>query len=269
MSELYVSFPSYTDEALWLLVRGDQVWLDEGQLPTGNKAVLPSFDTEAPAINVGLWQGRTVLMVEWPDRNAEPERGAFSGLRPFMEQGQSQLFQLAGRGVQLANFFRTHRFCGQCGARMRVVQEELATHCDHCQHRCYPRISPSMIVAIKHGRQLLLGQSVRFKNGMYSTLAGFTEPGESMEDTVRREVMEEVGVTVKNIRYVCSQNWPFPHSMMVGFIADYDSGEIRVDPAELQDAAFFDIDALPPLPVEGTIARHLIEQALAEIRSSL
>nr|WP_264296853.1 NAD(+) diphosphatase [Gallaecimonas mangrovi] len=242
------------------------MWLKDGNLPTGNKDVLPRFESDANAVKVGHWQGRPVWMIEWPDRNSDPEMGDFFSLRTLMESGDDALFQLAGRGVQLATFFRTHRFCGQCGARMRVVQDELATHCDHCQHRCYPRISPSMIVAVKKGKQLLLGHSPRHRAEVYSTLAGFTEPGESMEDTVRREVMEEVGLKVHNIRYISSQNWPFPHSMMVGFIADYHSGEIDIDFNELSDAQFFDVDALPLLPPHGTIARQLIDLAITEIR---
>ncbi|WKE65169.1 NAD(+) diphosphatase [Gallaecimonas kandeliae] len=267
MSELYLSLHSHSEEAVWLLVRGDQLWLKDGALPVGDKAMLPSFEPEGPLVKVGTWEGRTAWLLEWPDRNAEPDFGEFSGLRPLLAPGQEALFQLAGRGIQLANFFRTHRYCGQCGARMRVVQEEIATHCDLCQHRCYPRLSPSMIVAVKKGRQLLLGSSPRHKNGMYSTLAGFTEPGESMEETVRREVMEEVGLRVHNIRYICSQNWPFPHSMMVGFIAEFESGDICIDPVELTDARWFDIDALPLIPPAGTIARTLIDHAIAEIQA--
>ncbi|EKE77182.1 NAD(+) diphosphatase [Gallaecimonas xiamenensis] len=265
MSELYLTLQSHQTEAVWLLVRGEQLWFLDGALPQGTKTVLPPFEAEGPAVLVGQWQGRPALMLEWPERHQDPKFGEFGGLRPLLMPGQEALFQLAGRGVQLANFFRTHRYCGQCGARMRVVQEEIATHCDRCQHRCYPRLSPSMIVAVKKGRQLLLGSSPRHKNGMYSTLAGFTEPGESMEETVRREVMEEVGLEVTNIRYVCSQNWPFPHSMMVGFIADYHSGDIQIDPLELTDAQWFDLDALPLIPPAGTIARRLIDQAIDEI----
>ncbi|WP_406664644.1 NAD(+) diphosphatase [Gallaecimonas sp. GXIMD1310] len=265
MSELYQKVSTLPEQAIRLIVRGEQILLnDQGQL---HLPPLDEWDEHSTAVRVGELNGQTAWLLEWHDWHQAPPVGEFTSLRQLMNEPEH--FQLAGRALQLSLFFRTHRFCGQCGARMRVVQEEIACHCDQCQHRAYPRLSPSMIVAVKKGRQLLLGHSQRHRNGVYSTLAGFTEPGESMEETVRREVMEETAISVSNVRYHCSQNWPFPHSMMIGFIADYAGGEIAIDTNELLDAQWFDIDDLPPIPTQGTIARTLLDAAIAEIRAEL
>ncbi|MDF2180394.1 NAD(+) diphosphatase [Aliiglaciecola sp. CAU 1673] len=187
------------------------------------------------------------------------ERAELVSLREAMMREGEQAFGIMARAWQLALFYRTHRFCGQCGSAMHKVDWELATHCNRCQHRCYPRISPCIIVAIRDGNKILLARGSRHKEGMYSTLAGFVESGESLEQAVHREVMEEVGVRVSNLRYFGSQPWPFPHSLMVGFLADYDSGDIQVDGEEIQDAQWFNFDALPLIPPPFSIAGRLIQ----------
>ncbi|WP_341502182.1 NAD(+) diphosphatase [Gallaecimonas sp. GXIMD4217] len=263
MSELYLSTFAIEQAACYLVVCQDRIWLVEGEVPLASRAELGLPEPAEPLLRVGEHQGLPALLYPWPDVNDTPAGGEFVSLRSLLGQ---ELFQLGGRALQLAHFQRTHRFCGQCGARTRMVQEEIAAHCDHCQHRAYPRLSPSMIVAVRRGNRLLLGRSPRHPEGLFSVLAGFAEPGESLEQTVAREVMEEVSVKVRNIRYHCSQNWPFPHSMMVGFLADYDSGEIQVDPLELEEARWFEVDRLPDIPREGTISRVLIDAMVAEIK---
>ena len=136
-------------------------------------------------------------------------------------------------------------------------------HCQACDLRSYPRISPSMIVLVTRGDEILLARSPRFVTGVYSTLAGFAEPGESAEDCLVREVREEVALEVQNIQYVGSQCWPFPHSMMLGFHAEYAGGEIVMQPDEIEDARWFRVDALPPLPAGRSIARYLIDLYVA------
>lgn len=135
--------------------------------------------------------------------------------------------------------------------------------CPSCQVHHYPRLSPSMIVLVTRGDELLLARSPRFVTGVYSTLAGFVEPGESVEACVAREVREEVGVEIGRIQYIASQNWPFPHSLMLGFHAEYRSGEIVPQPGEIEDARWFPLDALPPLPAPRSIARYLIDLHVA------
>ena len=184
-------------------------------------------------------------------------------LRSFFLHGNYDVFNLVARAWQLALFRRTHRFCGQCGKPMQQVDWELAMKCHSCGHRCYPRISPCIIVAIRHQGKILLAQGKAQKErNMFSTLAGFVESGESLEAAVHREVYEEVKVKIKNLEYFGSQPWPFPHSLMMGYLAEYDSGEIEVDGKEIHEAAWFDLDDLPFVPPNLSIAGQLIEETV-------
>ncbi len=178
-------------------------------------------------------------------------------------------FQYVAQAWQYALFLRTHRYCGRCGSEMRKVSWEMAMHCDKCGHRVYPRVSPCIIVAIHDNERILLAQGVRQKGaGFYSTLAGFVESAESLEQAVHREVHEEVGVRLKNIDYFGSQPWPFPHSLMVGYIAEYAGGDIVIDNKEIIDAQWFEIDNLPTIPPKVSIAGHLIEETLRRIKQA-
>jgi NAD+ diphosphatase len=144
---------------------------------------------------------------------------------------------------------------------MDRVAWEMAMHCHTCQHRSYPRVSPCIIVAIRRDNQILLAQGERQKeSGFFSILAGFVESGETLEQAVHREVFEEVGIKVKNVEYFSSQPWPFPHSLMVGYIAEHDSGDIVVDGKEIIEADWFNIDNLPIVPPKFSIAGRLIEE---------
>lgn len=199
----------------------------------------------------------------------EHEDFALFTLRELLEGLPREDFQYVAQAWQYALFLRTHRYCGRCGEAMRKVTWEMAMHCDKCSHRVYPRVSPCIIVAIHNGSQILLAQGPRqVKVGYYSTLAGFVESAESLEQAVHREVMEEVGVRVKNVEYFDSQPWPFPHSLMVGFIAEYAGGDIKVDGREIHDAQWFDIDNLPITPPKVSIAGHLIEETLRRIKKN-
>ena len=185
------------------------------------------------------------------------------GLRQLYPLLGEQGFKLAGAAVQLVEWGRTHRFCGRCGARMEMAVGERAMKCPACGLASYPRLSPAVITAVvrRDGDQprILLARNHRFPAGRYSVIAGFVEPGESLEECVQREVTEEVGVQVTNLRYFGSQPWPFPHSLMVGFTADYAGGEIALEEAEIADAQWFTADNLPQLPPKMSIARQLID----------
>lgn len=178
----------------------------------------------------------------------------------------SDLFLLAGRAFQILEWDRSHRFCGRCGTATRRADAERARICPACGHTQFPRLTPAMMALVKRGRELLLAHAPRFPEGFYSVLAGFTEPGETLEACVRREVREEVGLEVSNIRYFASQPWPFPHSLMVAFIADYAGGDIRVDGEEILHADWFTPDNLPAVPGEMSIAGHLIRWFVEEHR---
>lgn len=176
-------------------------------------------------------------------------------------------FQYVAQAWQYALFLRTHRFCGRCANTLRKVSWEMAMHCDKCNHRVYPRVSPCVIVAIHDNKRILLAQGAQQQTrGFYSTLAGFVESAESLEQAVHREVFEEVGVKLKSLEYFGSQPWPFPHSLMVGYIAEYDSGDIVIDNKEILDAQWFDIDDLPSIPPKISIAGKLIHETISRIK---
>jgi NAD+ diphosphatase len=188
-------------------------------------------------------------------------------LRKLFGSLDETLFWVAGRAWQIAHWDDTHRFCGRCGGKVERKPSERAKYCAACNLSTFPRVSPAVIVLVRRGRQALLARSARATQAgvpFYSTLAGFVESGESLEETVLREIREEVGITVKNLRYFGSQPWPFPHSLMIGFTAEYDSGELQVDGQEILDARFFDAGELPMIPPPLSIARQLIDAWLAD-----
>jgi NAD+ diphosphatase len=192
----------------------------------------------------------------------------WQGLRQLMLQGDAGTFKMLGYASQIATWARQHRFCGSCATPMQPVAGERAMHCPACAAQHYPRLSPSMIVLVTRGDEILLARSPRFNPGVYSTLAGFVEAGESVEECVAREVFEEVGLKVDSLEYLGSQGWPFPHSLMLGFHAQYSSGEIVMQADEIEDARWFALDDLPLLPPPSSISRYLIELYLAR-RSGL
>jgi NAD+ diphosphatase len=181
------------------------------------------------------------------------------GLRALYGLMGEELFAVAGRAVQIAAFGLTHRYCGRCGLETVRDGVERCTRCAACELAFYPRIAPAIIVLVRRGDEALLARSSRFTSDFYSTLAGFVEAGESLEQTLAREVREEVGIEVGNVRYFGSQPWPFPHSLMVGFFADYAGGELAVDGSEIIDARWFSKKALPSIPPRPSIARRLID----------
>jgi NAD+ diphosphatase len=195
--------------------------------------------------------------------SAAPQGHAFRSLRSLFGRLDDHLLSIAGRAFQVADWARNHRFCGACGKPMAAVAGERAMRCE-CGHVAYPRIAPAMMVLVKRGDSILLARNVAVApGGRMSALAGFLEPGESVEDAIHREVHEEVGLFVKDLRYFASQSWPFPGSLMIAFTAEYSSGEIRVDPAEIAEAHWFGPgERLPDLPPPQSISRALIEANL-------
>lgn len=166
----------------------------------------------------------------------------------------------AGRAVQLVAWARDHRYCGRCATPTIGSEHERAMRCPSCGLSAFPRLAPAAIVLVERddGRALLARNSA-WPTPMYSCLAGFVEPGESLESAARREIEEEVGIVVGALRYFGSQPWPFPHSLMLGLFGEYESGEIECDGDEIADAQWFSVDALPELPGPISIARRLID----------
>ena len=196
-----------------------------------------------------------------------PEGFAAAGLRQLFGRIDEAHLAMALRGVQWVEWDRTHRHCGACGAATVRVAHERSRRCPYCGLLGYPRISPAMMVLITRGRELLLGRNHAFPPGRYSALAGFVEAGESIEEAVHREVLEEVAVRVDDLRYFASQSWPFPNSLMIAFTARWTGGEVRPQESELADARFFDIDALPDLPPPLSVAGALIDATVARLRA--
>ncbi|WP_440903343.1 NAD(+) diphosphatase [Catenovulum sp. SX2] len=255
----------FSSAAYWVVVQQDELWLQASTpwLPYGSADELFVDFKANSAIQVGEHVGHPVYMVNAGSVVLAAEYPAeFIEFRELITQTQLEehLFSIAAKAIQFQHFLSTHKFCGRCGKRMYAVSWELAMHCKHCRHRCYPRLSPCVIMAVLDGDKLLLARGKKSRSGRFSILAGFVEPGETLEQAVAREVEEEVGVKVNNIRYVGSQPWPFPHQIMVGFVADHQSGEISIDEQEIAEAAWYTLDALPETPGEYSIAGKMIGQ---------
>ncbi|UBF27653.1 NAD(+) diphosphatase [Kovacikia minuta CCNUW1] len=200
---------------------------------------------------------------ELPKDAILPQGMGLRGLRDLYGTLDDDLFALSGRAIQIVEWDRTHQFCGHCATPTTQLPHERAKRCPNCGLVNYPRLSPAVIVLVSRGDEILLARAPRFPPGMYSILAGFVEPGESLEETVVREVREEVGIEIEDIRYFGSQPWPFPNSLMIGFTATYARGEIVIEPQELTDAAWFHKHHLPPIPPKLSIARKLIDWFVA------
>ncbi len=200
---------------------------------------------------------------ELPEACAAPAGHEFRELRALFGRLPQALHRVAGRAVQIVEWDRTHRFCGACATPTEPVAGERARVCPSCELVSFPRLAPAIIVAVERGDEILLGRGPHFPPGIFSPIAGFVEPGESAEEAVRREVREETAIEVGDVRYFASQPWPYPHSLMLGFQASYRAGELRIDPAELEDAAWFPRDAMPMLfPGNVSIAQWLIHDFL-------
>ncbi|HEX2384671.1 MAG TPA: NAD(+) diphosphatase [Acidimicrobiales bacterium] len=190
-----------------------------------------------------------------------------AGATPLMGlwgQTDETTWTIAGRAVQLVEWERTHRFCGRCRTPTEPAPGERARRCPACGLLAFPRLAPAIIVLVeREDGRALLARGRTFPIPMYSCLAGFVEPGETLEEAVHREVFEEVGIEIDEVRYWASQPWPFPHSLMLGFNARYAGGELALDENEIVDAQWYDRDELPPIPPGMSIARRLIDEWLS------
>lgn len=214
---------------------------------------------------LGHFHGRACFAVRGEGRT--PEGYAKLGLRAWLGKVEPALFYLAGRAQQVIEFDRTHVFCGVCGSETVDHAQDRAKQCPDCGLVSYPRLSPSIIVLIRRDEKMLLARNANWPANMYSTLAGFVEPGESIEQTVHREVEEEVGLKINNLKYFGSQSWPFPNSLMLGFHADYVSGDIVCQDGEIADAKWFGVNDLPNIPPKTAISGWLIDAFVQELES--
>lgn len=221
---------------------------------------------EQQRLFLGFWHGQACFALEIDGEDQfDPMQYQRGSLYQILGRVDEQLFALAGRASQLLAWARDHRFCGRCGEPMAMDIDERAMRCTPCSAIIYPRISPCIIVLITRGEEMLLARHANFPRPMYSTLAGFIEAGESAEDTLVREVREEVGVEVTNLRYFHSQSWPFPSQLMLGYFAEYAGGEIVCDQDEIADAQWFHYKDLPMIPPVSSISGQLIQHYISRL----
>ena len=271
-------------EGCWFVFRGDQLLVEMGPLerPSDDARVrarpawarLPLQKSHnwlgasaTRTLYLGVLNGMQCWAAELPAQAEAPAGMSWQGLRALFSVLDDAHFALAGRAVQLVDWDRSHQFCGRCGARTEAKREERARVCPACKLSAYPRVAPAVMALIKKNTQLLLARSPHFPPGMYSALAGFVEPGESLEQCLAREVAEEVGVQISNTRYFASQPWPFPHSLMIAFVCDWKSGELAPQDGEIEAANWFEVLQLPKLPSKISIARRLIDAVVEEVKS--
>ena len=251
--------------------RGDRVLAlapGEDDLAITSLHDLATAGVGGPRHFLGMLGDRACVAIDLGDEAVEPAGMRFVGLRTLFFKVPDDLLALAARSFQVVDFDRNHKFCGRCGTPTRTRANERAKECPACSLIVYPRVSPAMMALVTRGREMLLARANRFTTGMFSALAGFVEPGETIEDCVRREVREEVGVEVGDITYFASQSWAFPHSLMIAYTATWAGGEIRIDDEEIAEARWFHVDDLPKLPMSVSIARKLIEATAARLRGA-
>lgn len=209
---------------------------------------------------IGELKDKACFTLQYDFEAALPEGYELIPLRDFAAEMSEELFLIAGRASQIINWEKTHSFCGSCGAKTEDKKDEMAKICTQCGHVMYPVICPAIIVAVTKKNKLLLAHNSNFKNNMYSVVAGFVEAGETLEAAVKREVFEEIGIRVKNIKYFKSSPWPFPNSLMLGFFAEYEAGDIKVDGEEILHADWFSKEEFPNIPEKYSLARKLIDE---------
>ena len=254
------------DTLVNFIFRGDELLLREHDLALPDEAACVALalnETAWQALQVGGEAGPRALQL---GRGAEaPELAGygFRKLRSCFGSLDDALMAVAGRAFQVAEWARTHRYCGACGTPTQRVAHEHCMRCPACGLSSYPRVSPAMMVLIRRDDHILLARHATYATARHTALAGFVEAGESIEDAIHREVMEEVGLTVKNLRYFGSQSWPFPHSLMIAFTAEYAGGDVKVQESEIAEARWYGPDAeLPLIPMPQSVAGRLVRANL-------
>lgn len=254
-----ISPPSFKD--LWLIFKDNLLIVEKRD----SVLSIPMAETTAvirskliKVHHIGIFKGYSCYTGEVKDDLKLPNGLEFTDLRSFMAQSSNEDFFLAGKAFQIINWDRTNMFCGKCGSKTNYKEDERAKICPNCGMVHYPHIAPAIIVAIVKDNKILLAHNVNFPTSMHSVIAGFVEPGETFEECVKREVHEEIGIQVKNIKYFESQPWPFPNSLMIAFTAEYAGGEISVDGKEIDHADWFGVENMPFIPCSKSVAVKLI-----------
>ena len=248
-----------TGPAHWFVVRNGEVLVGEQGLWPHRSAADLGLGSGHEPLFLGFLGGEPVWTAGVAVETEPPDGLVFEPLLALAARLPDHQWALAGRAVQLVEWERTHRFCGRCGTATLPAEGERAKRCPECGLLAFPRLAPAVITLVERDGKALLARGRTFGVPMYSCIAGFVEPGETLEEAVRREVREEVGIALGRLRYFASQPWPFPNSLMVGFLAEWESGEIVIDPDEIVQAGWFGPDELPRIPPKLSIARSLID----------
>ncbi|WP_180022957.1 NAD(+) diphosphatase [Acinetobacter sp. YH16044] len=213
--------------------------------------------------DLNLSENGEIIARDLKEDELVPEGYQLVPIRQLVQVWSRPQFEQASRAVQLLEWRRNHRFCSKCGHATQQHATQYAMVCPSCSYNQYPRVNPCVITIITRGiDEILLAKNARNKTQMYSLIAGFVEVGETLEEAVRRETLEEVGLQIKNIQYLASQPWPFPSNLMMAFKAEYHGGEIQIQENELSDAQFFKFDQLPEIPFKGSIAYAMIQHVM-------
>lgn len=249
-----------TELSLAYIFKQQQLLVDEQfQLPQVEK-----LDSD-----LSFHSGDQVIARDLHIEEAIPEGYQLVPIRQLISQWSRPQFEQASRAVQLLEWRRNHKFCSHCGTETQVHASEYAMICPACNYHQYPRVQPCVITVITRGHdEILLAKNAKNKSKMYGLIAGFVEVGETLEDAVKRETFEEIGLKLKNIQYLASQPWPFPSNLMIAFKAEYAAGDMVLQEEEISDAQFFKFDQLPEIPFAGSIAHAMIQHVIhnTEIR---
>jgi NAD+ diphosphatase len=255
---------------LWCAFHAGQVLVR----PTPTGPQLPVARAEelgvhpAACLYLGTLDGLHCFAAHLPESRTLSPDTRFIGMRTLILEAEEWVAAIAGRAFQIAEWDRTHRYCGSCGGATVMHASDRARECRSCRAVYYPRISPVVMAVVTRGGQLLLTRKPGYAPGRYTVVAGFVEAGETLEHAAAREVLEETGVTTRNPLYFGSQPWPFPNSLVMAFSLEYAGGEARADGIELEEARWFDVDELPELPEPVHISRQLIDAAIARLRGA-
>ncbi|WP_405273989.1 NAD(+) diphosphatase [Methanobrevibacter sp.] len=243
-----------TDDILFIFNDNRELFLDDDKKLAKS---LDNFDVNF-CLYIGDYKDKKAFVV-----NVETDETFYNLMEVY--EFNHDLYHIAGKAVLVSDWYISHRFCGRCGTPTKIDEKDMMLKCPQCGQVHYPRIAPAIIVAIRNGDKLLMAKHSYHENIRYALIAGFVEPGETIEEAVHREVLEEVGVKIKNLQYQRSQSWPFPNSLMLGFTAEYESGNIKVDGDEILRAEWFKKDEIIRYESDISISDWLIQEFIDSI----
>lgn len=249
----------------WILIQNDYLVIEKGN--ENNPFLIDSLIASMRhhlirQHRIGEWKNVTVYSAELKSTVKLPEKLSLISFKEILALFtiEPDWYGITAKAYSIIQWDKNHIFCGCCGNRTKQTDGIFERICTHCTMRFYPRLSPSIIVLIRKGDAILMARGPHFKPGVYALIAGFVEPGESIEEAAHREVNEEIGIQIKNLMYFGSQSWPFPDSLMIGFVADYASGELKIDSSEIEDADWYRYNHLPGRPTYPiSIATRMID----------